>query len=133
MNKEYININDENITLSLTFAPIEIIKDNKTVNETYKIYFYISGLLYKRIDGSEELINTTSILYEKNTSYENQTKKAITNKGIYNSMLEFFKHNPLVSIISLISSTSSSFKPICFSSSLLLNPYKEYSSSLIQL
>lgn len=27
------------------------------------------------------------------TSYENQTKKAITNKGIYNSMLEFFKHN----------------------------------------
>ena len=27
------------------------------------------------------------------TSYENQTKKAITNKGIYNSMVEFFKHN----------------------------------------
>ena len=27
------------------------------------------------------------------TSYENQTKKAITNKGIYDSMVEFFKHN----------------------------------------
>ena len=26
------------------------------------------------------------------TSYENQTKKAITNKGIYDSMVEFFKH-----------------------------------------
>ncbi len=27
------------------------------------------------------------------TSYENQTKKAITNKGIYDAMVEFFKHN----------------------------------------
>lgn len=27
------------------------------------------------------------------TSYENQTKKAVTNKGIYDSMVEFFKHN----------------------------------------
>lgn len=27
------------------------------------------------------------------TSYENQTKKAITNKGIYDSMFEFFKRN----------------------------------------
>ena len=71
--KEYINTNNENITLSLTFDPIEIISENKPVNETYKIYFYISGLLYKKKDGSKELINTTSILYEKNVSYENQT------------------------------------------------------------
>ena len=27
------------------------------------------------------------------TSYENQTKKSITNKGIYDAMVEFFKHN----------------------------------------
>ena len=73
MEKEYINTNDENITLSLTFDPIEITNQNKPANVTSKIHFYISGLLYKKISGSEELINTTALLYEKNTSYENHT------------------------------------------------------------
>ena len=72
MNKEYINVNEENITLSLTFDPIEIIFQDQPEKRNFSIYFYISGLLYKRIDGSEELINTTSILYEKNNSYEDQ-------------------------------------------------------------
>ena len=73
MDKEYINTNNEKITLSLTFDPIEIICDNKTVDINYTIYFYISGLLYKKLLGSEELINTTAILYENNALYENKT------------------------------------------------------------
>ena len=73
MEKEYINVNDEYITLSLTFDPIEIFAKGEPVGYSYPIYFYISGLLYKKIDGSEELINTTAILYEKNASYEDQT------------------------------------------------------------
>ena len=73
MNKEYIDTNDENITLSLTFDPIEIKNQDKHVERDFTIYFYINGLLYKKNDGSEELINTTAILYEKNASYEDQT------------------------------------------------------------
>ena len=73
MEKEYININNEYITLFLTFDPIEIICQDKPANVTYSISFYISGLLYKKNDSSEELINTTAILYEKNASYEEQT------------------------------------------------------------
>ena len=73
MDKKYFNINDENITLSLSFDPIEIIS-NDTPNENDSlIYFYITGILYKKIDGSEELINTTAFLYEKNVLYENKT------------------------------------------------------------
>ena len=73
IDKEYINTNNENITLSLTFDPIEITIQGKPEENSYPIYFYISGLLYKRIDGSQELINTTAILYENNASYEDQT------------------------------------------------------------
>ena len=86
MDKKYINTNDENITLSLIFDPIEILDQNGIPIVGSKSYFYISGLLYKKIEGSEELINTTAILYEKNVSYEYQTIH------IYNlSKLEKFK------------------------------------------
>ena len=73
MDKEYVNANNENITLSLIFDPIEILDQNGIPIVGSKSYFYISGLLYKKIEGSEELINTTAILYEKNASYQNQT------------------------------------------------------------
>ena len=93
MNKEYINTNDENITLSLTFDPIEIINQDNPANITNKTYFYISGLLYKKIEGSEELINTTSILYEKNASYDVQTLHTynLTKPGKFNLI---FKNIP---------------------------------------
>ena len=73
MDKEYINTNNEKITLSLTFDPIKIIYHDKPAVYNFQIEFYISGLLYKKIDSSEELINTTAILYEKSASYEDQT------------------------------------------------------------
>ena len=58
--------------ISIFLDPIEIISKGNLVNVSKPIYFYITGLLYKKNDSSEELINTTAILYEHNALYENQ-------------------------------------------------------------
>ena len=71
--KELIETNDENITLSLTFEAIKIIYKDEPLNSTKKIYFYISGLLYKKDENSDELLNTTSILHEQICLFENKT------------------------------------------------------------
>ena len=76
IDKQYIETNDENITLSLSINPIQIIYNNTNLENESRIYFYISGLLYKKPEKSknlEELINTTSILQERFPLYENQT------------------------------------------------------------
>ena len=71
--KNYIDRNDDNITLSLTFDPIDILYFNNTpVEVNTSIYFYISALLYKKNETSEELINTTSLLHERFASFEDQ-------------------------------------------------------------
>ena len=71
IDKKYIDENDENITLSLTINPINIIYNKTRLNRSNEIYFYINGILYKNNETSEELINTTSILKEKTPLYEN--------------------------------------------------------------
>ena len=43
------------------------------MNPFDKIYFYISGLLYKLNESSDELLNTTSILKDQILKYENKT------------------------------------------------------------
>jgi hypothetical protein len=71
--KKYIDENDEYITLSLSFDPIEILNfTNFPVETNITIYFYISALLYKKNETSKELVNTTSFLQERIASYENQ-------------------------------------------------------------
>ena len=70
IDKKYIDVSDENITLSLTLNPIDIIFQNRRLNNTIEIYFYISGILYKKNETSKELINTTSILHEQTPLYE---------------------------------------------------------------
>ena len=71
--KNYINQNEENITLSLTFEPLEIFQNNARLNTQILINISISGLLYKKQENSEELLNTTTLLYERNHSYEDHT------------------------------------------------------------
>ena len=71
-DKKYIYTNNDNLTLSLTFNSIRILANNSDVNRT-DIYFYINGLLYKKNDNSDELLNTTSILKERYPSFENKT------------------------------------------------------------
>ena len=72
VDKQYINQNNDYITLSLTFDPIHIYYLNEPLNSTNIIYLYINGILYKKQD-SEELINTTAILYERKGLKEYQT------------------------------------------------------------
>ena len=71
--KEIIESNNENVSVSLTFDAIKIIYKEAYLNTTNKISFYISGLLYNKNDNSEELLNTTSILHEQICLYENKT------------------------------------------------------------
>ena len=71
---EYSHKNDENITVSLTFEQILIKNISQLpIQPTYDTYFYITGLLYKKNISSEELINTTSLLYERPALYESET------------------------------------------------------------
>ena len=71
--KNYTEKNDDNITLSLNFHPIEIIHENEPISYKDCINFTIRGLLYKKDEDSEELLNTTSILQQKIPIYENKT------------------------------------------------------------
>ena len=73
LEKNYIDKNDENITLSLTFDQLQIIYQNSPLNNSVDIYFYITGLLYNKNDNSEKLANTTAFLHEKKHLYEYQT------------------------------------------------------------
>ncbi len=49
-----------------------------------------SKIIYQDVDDCLVLISSS---FSTETSYENQTKKAITNKFIYEAMTEFLKHN----------------------------------------
>ena len=69
--RKFIEENNEYISLSLSFNPIEVLDySNLIPNLDYAIYFYISGLLYKKNETSQELVNTTSFPQERIASYE---------------------------------------------------------------
>ena len=89
--KEYIEMNKDNITLSVTFEPLELFQHHEKYILTQNIdfYFYISGFLYKKKENSEELLNTTSLLYEKTPLYENQTSSIINMTYAENFTLVF--------------------------------------------
>ena len=69
--RKFIEENNENISLSLSFNPITILDfSNLPADLSYTIDFYISGLLYKKNETSQELVNTTSFPQERIASYE---------------------------------------------------------------
>ena len=70
--KKYIYTNNDKFTLSLTFNSIKILANNTDVDRA-DIYFYINGLLYKKNENCDELLNTTSILKEQIPLFENKT------------------------------------------------------------
>ena len=72
IDKKYIDSNDDNITLSITFEEIEIYEKGKKYESSWPFYYHISGLLYKKKESSEELLNTSSILNERFPLYENK-------------------------------------------------------------
>ena len=88
IDKQYIDTNNDNITLSLTFDPIQLKYQNELYFSIKEIIFYISGLLYKKIENSEESIDTTSILQRK-PSYENRTINIFHEKYEDNFTLTF--------------------------------------------
>ena len=95
IDKQYINTNDVNITLSLTFDPIYLYYKNEIFYYAFdNYYFYISGLLYKKNENSEELLNTTSILYERHSLYENQTINIYYNKTYEKDFTLIFENIP---------------------------------------
>ena len=88
--KEYINQNEENITLSLTFEPLEIFQNNIRLNTSILITISISGLLYKQKENSEELLNTTTLLYERDhPSYEDHAVTVYNQTESYKFTLIF--------------------------------------------
>ena len=89
IDKKYIDVNDENITLSLSLNPIDIIRNNRRLYNTNDIYFYISGILYKKNETSKEIINTTSILHEQIPLYEDNTINLYSYENPQNFKLTF--------------------------------------------
>ena len=72
--KKIINSNEENVTLSLTFDSIKIHFNYKPNENRTDMYFLVYGLLYKKDEDLNELLNTTSILkqiplYENNVNH----------------------------------------------------------------
>ena len=76
INKKYTNKsgNDNYINLSLTYDQIKILLQNEPTNPSNLTYFIMRGILYNKVEGSEELINTTSLLYERKSLYEAKTE-----------------------------------------------------------
>ena len=89
LGSEYIySVDDENRKINITYQDnnyanvcisynsIKIVTGNKgeekEVNRS-DIYFYIYAFLFKKDTKSKELINTTSILHERNFSYQTKT------------------------------------------------------------
>ena len=91
--REIISSNNDSVTISLSFKGIRIIYRGRDLNPSQIITFYISGLLYKLNESSDELINTTSILKEQIPKYQNQT---INNYSVENrdNFILIFKDIP---------------------------------------
>ena len=66
-------LNEQYATISLTFNAIKIRNGKGPVNK-YNIAFSITGLLYKKNNDTQELLNTTSMLHERVPLHQNQTK-----------------------------------------------------------
>ena len=87
--KKYIDENDEYITLFLSINPIDITLKKSRLDNSYTIYFYISGILYKNNETSKELLNTTSILQDQTPLYEDNTVNVYSYKNPENFNLTF--------------------------------------------
>ena len=70
--KQVINMNDANVTISLNFKPVKL-NFNYNVSKI-KIYFYIYGSLFQLNNKSDEIINTTCFLNEQIPKFINKTK-----------------------------------------------------------
>ena len=74
ISKKDLDTNNEiKAKVNLTFEPIKIKKQSRLLDEDIQIYFYVSGLLFKKNESSNELINTTSFLYERKPMFEAKT------------------------------------------------------------
>ena len=79
--KEDLDTNNEiKAKVNLTFEPIKIKKQSRLLDEDIQIYFYVSGLLFKKNESSNELINTTSFLYERKPMFEAKTVSLYNSK-----------------------------------------------------
>ena len=85
----YIDPNEDNVTVSITFDCINMVNKKGKINDT--INFYISGLLFNKNIDSEELINTTSILHEQKPLYENKTNYTYTPENSTETFSIIFK------------------------------------------
>ena len=73
--RNIIKSNDHYVSISLTFNPMKITRNNIIVNDKdwNKISFIIFGFLYHLNQTSDERLNCTSFLNEQNATFQNQT------------------------------------------------------------
>ena len=65
---------DEYVKVTLTFNGVNITNEDKNTLTQTHIYFYIYGYLFKKSDNSDERLNTTCILSEREPKFVNHTK-----------------------------------------------------------
>ena len=81
------NSNSDNVSFSLTFNNINVSQYYEPFNpiiKKYNITFYIYAFLYPINTSSEELVNTSSLIYNRKYIYQNKTKSiCYFDKNIY--------------------------------------------------
>ena len=79
--------NTNNVSFSLTFNNINVSQYYEPFNpilKKYNITFYIFAFLYPKNTSSEELVNTSSLIYNRKYLYQNKTKSiCYFDKNIY--------------------------------------------------
>ena len=70
-HREVLSINDENVTISLTFKAIKVNFNYNVTN--VKIHFFIHGKLFQYDKSIDEQLNTTSFLVEQIPKFANKT------------------------------------------------------------
>ena len=69
--------NENNVAFSLTFNNIKVSQNYESFNpivKKYNITFYVYAFLYPINSNSEELVNTSSLIYTRKYLYQNKTK-----------------------------------------------------------
>ena len=69
--------NNDNLSFSITFNNINITSSYETFDpaiEGYNITFYVYAFLYPKNSSCEELVNTSSLVYDRQYLYKSQTK-----------------------------------------------------------
>ena len=72
--REIIDLNNGNVTVNLTFNGIHLKYYDIDLLQNINIYFYIYGYLFKSVNNSDELLNTTCKLTERIPSFEDHTR-----------------------------------------------------------